>query len=74
MAPIYGIITALITPFDDKGIVDAAALRDLVELQVKGGVHGFFPLGTTGLGLSRLKNGSRWRRSSWTRCAGACRS
>lgn len=50
MAPIRGIITALITPFDDRGMVDEAALRDLVEFQVKGGVHGFFPLGTTGLG------------------------
>jgi 4-hydroxy-tetrahydrodipicolinate synthase len=50
MAPIRGIITALITPFDDKDMVDEVALRDLVEFQVKGGVHGFFPLGTTGLG------------------------
>lgn len=50
MAPIRGIISALITPFDDNGMVDELALRDLVEFQIKGGVHAFFPLGTTGLG------------------------
>ncbi len=47
---IEGIITALITPFDDGGEVDEGALRRLIDFQVKGGVNGLFLCGTAGLG------------------------
>ena len=47
-APLFkGVITALITPFRD-GKVDEAAFRNLIERQIAGGVHGVVPVGTTG--------------------------
>jgi 4-hydroxy-tetrahydrodipicolinate synthase len=42
-----GVITALVTPFRD-GAVDEAAFKALVEHQVSQGVHGVVPVGTTG--------------------------
>jgi len=42
-----GCFTALVTPFRD-GAVDVAALRRLVDRQVRGGVRGVVPCGTTG--------------------------
>ncbi len=47
-APLFkGVITALITPFRD-GTVDEAAFTALVERQIAAGVHGVVPMGTTG--------------------------
>ncbi len=42
-----GVITALVTPFRD-GAVDEAAFKALVNHQVSEGVHGVVPVGTTG--------------------------
>ena len=42
-----GSITALITPFKDDA-VDEAALRKLVDWQISEGTHGLVPVGTTG--------------------------
>lgn len=42
-----GVFPALITPFRD-GKVDEAAFVRLVERQIAGGVHGLVPVGTTG--------------------------
>src|SRR5262245_9377463 len=42
-----GTYTALVTPFR-KGQIDAAALGRLIQIQVKGGVDGIVPVGTTG--------------------------
>lgn len=42
-----GTFTAIVTPFRD-GKLDEASLRKLVEHQVKGGVDGIVPVGTTG--------------------------
>jgi len=42
-----GVYTALVTPFS-KGKLDESALKNLIELQVKGGVDGIVPVGTTG--------------------------
>ncbi len=42
-----GVFTALVTPFRD-GAVDEAALRGLVERQVSAGVDGIVPCGSTG--------------------------
>jgi 4-hydroxy-tetrahydrodipicolinate synthase len=47
MPPFQGSITALITPFKD-GSVDEAAFRKLVEWQIDQGTHGLVPCGTTG--------------------------
>jgi 4-hydroxy-tetrahydrodipicolinate synthase len=42
-----GTYTALITPFKN-GQIDEAALRQLIQLQIRGGVDGIVPVGTTG--------------------------
>ncbi|MGF1677965.1 MAG: 4-hydroxy-tetrahydrodipicolinate synthase [Candidatus Methylacidiphilales bacterium] len=42
-----GTITALVTPFRD-GLVDEAALNRLIDLQIEAGVEGLVPVGTTG--------------------------
>lgn len=42
-----GAFTALITPFRNGGI-DVEALESIVELQIKQGIHGLVPCGTTG--------------------------
>ena len=42
-----GVHTALVTPFRD-GAVDEAALRELVERQIAAGVDGLVPCGSTG--------------------------
>ena len=44
---LQGVYTALITPFTN-GDIDYAKLRELVELQIAGGVDGIVPVGTTG--------------------------
>jgi len=47
---IGGLFTAIITPFDSKGGVDADRLAELVRFQISRGVDGIFPCGSTGLG------------------------
>jgi 4-hydroxy-tetrahydrodipicolinate synthase len=42
-----GVFTALVTPFRD-GALDEAAFAALVERQIAAGVHGLVPVGTTG--------------------------
>lgn len=42
-----GTYTAIVTPFK-KGKIDEAALEKLVKAQIKGGVDGIVPVGTTG--------------------------
>ena len=51
--PFRGTYTVLITPFSEDGsAVDFAALADLVDWQIKEGIHGLIPLGSTGEFLS----------------------
>jgi len=47
-----GAITALVTPFDERGGIDEAALDRLVRWQVAAGIHGVCPCGTTGEGAT----------------------
>ena len=42
-----GAFTAIVTPFK-KGQLDEEAYRELIEFQIKGGIHGIVPCGTTG--------------------------
>lgn len=46
-----GVFTALVTPFQN-GAVDEAAVARLVERQIAAGVHGLVPVGTTGEGAT----------------------
>jgi len=43
-----GAYTAIVTPFNKNGDVDFGKLRELIELQVKNGIDGIVPMGTTG--------------------------
>jgi len=43
-----GIVTAMVTPLKDQSTLDHAGLERLIEHLIAGGVHGIFPLGTTG--------------------------
>ena len=43
-----GTYTAIVTPFRNTGKLDEAALERLVKAQIKGGVDGIVPVGTTG--------------------------
>jgi 4-hydroxy-tetrahydrodipicolinate synthase len=45
--PFKGVFTALVTPFRN-GAIDEAAFAALVERQIAAGVHGLVPVGTTG--------------------------
>lgn len=47
---VRGLFTALLTPFDEEGRVDAGQLARLVKFQVSKGVDGIYPCGSTGLG------------------------
>ncbi len=43
-----GTYTAIVTPFTAAGTLDEPALKRLIEGQIKGGVDGIVPVGTTG--------------------------
>jgi len=48
MLQLNGIIPALVTPFKADGAVDHDTLAAIVQYQLKAGVNGFVPLGSTG--------------------------
>ena len=45
---LQGVITALITPFNEDGSIDFYALKNLIEEQIEKGVNALLPMGTTG--------------------------
>lgn len=45
-----GIIPPIVTPIDEHENVNRKAIFKVVEYLIKGGVHGLFPLGSTGEG------------------------
>jgi 4-hydroxy-tetrahydrodipicolinate synthase len=47
-----GAMTALVTPFDEGGELDLAALERMARWQVERGIHGLVPCGTTGEGAT----------------------
>lgn len=47
MLNLSGAITAMVTPFRD-GKIDDSRLRDQIEFQIKSGINGLVPVGTTG--------------------------
>ncbi|WP_337022163.1 dihydrodipicolinate synthase family protein [Pantoea anthophila] len=48
MMKMQGILPALVTPFNAQGNVDHDQLASILEYQLKAGVSGFVPLGSTG--------------------------
>jgi len=45
---VRGIIPAMVTPLDKHGQINKAAIRKLTNYLLDGGVHGLFPVGSTG--------------------------
>ena len=43
-----GVFTALVTPFNDKNEIDRESLKKIVNFQIKEGISGLVPMGTTG--------------------------
>jgi 4-hydroxy-tetrahydrodipicolinate synthase len=50
--PFRGVYTVMITPLDASGAVDTAALAAFTDWQIREGIHGLIPLGSTGEFLS----------------------
>lgn len=48
MKKLYGVITAMTTPFTEEGKVDVTALEGQVEFLIQHGVQCLYPCGTTG--------------------------
>lgn len=48
MKKLYGVTTAMVTPFTSDDQVDEQALAGMVEFLIKRGVHCLYPCGTTG--------------------------
>ncbi|MBA3973166.1 MAG: dihydrodipicolinate synthase family protein [Candidatus Solibacter sp.] len=46
--PLRGIIPPLVTPLNPDGSLDLPGLDRLIDMLLQAGVHGLFPLGTTG--------------------------
>lgn len=44
----YGIVPPIVLPLTSDEHIDEKALRRLIDFEIEGGVHGIFPLGTTG--------------------------
>lgn len=47
---VKGIIPAIVTPMNDDESVNIDVLRQQIDRQIEGGVHGLFPFGTNGEG------------------------
>jgi len=48
MKKLTGAITAIVTPFQKNGEIDVPALKNFVKFQVKNGINGIVPCGSTG--------------------------
>jgi 4-hydroxy-tetrahydrodipicolinate synthase len=48
MKHLYGVTTAMVTPFDSEGKVDTSKVAQLTEFLISKGVNCLYPLGTTG--------------------------
>ena len=49
--PIEGVITALVTPFDDRGKLNLGMVKPLVDYNLGHGISGLFICGSTGEGI-----------------------
>lgn len=48
MKHLYGVTTAMVTPFDRNGKIDLPAVKELINFLISKGIHCIYPLGTTG--------------------------
>src|SRR5579863_1553768 len=48
MKKLTGAITAIVTPFQKNGEIDVPALKNLIKFQIKNGINGIVPCGSTG--------------------------
>ena len=68
-----GAMTAMITPFRD-GKLDEARLREQIEYQIKGGIDGLVPVGTTGESPTLDFRGARARHRAHRRGSARARA
>lgn len=54
MRKLYGIVCANITPMDGKGEIDLISLARFVDYMADSGIHGVYPCGTNGEGISLM--------------------
>jgi dihydrodipicolinate synthase/N-acetylneuraminate lyase len=47
---IEGVIAVLLTPFNQDGNIDYAAVKEIIEFMIDKGIHGMFPCGSVSLG------------------------
>src|SRR5699024_7363058 len=45
---LFGVVSAMTTPFDESGKVKLDSIEEHAEFLINKGVHGLYPLGTTG--------------------------
>ena len=58
LPPLHGVVPILVTPFDERGRVDAESLRHLVDFTVGAGVHGLgIALGSEVFKLTEAERG-----------------
>jgi len=48
MFKLEGVYVAMLTPFDEDGSINEGELRRIVDFQIEGGVHGLFPISSSG--------------------------
>lgn len=48
MKKLYGLTTAMITPYDNTGAVDLLKMKEMTRFQIEKGTHCLYPCGTTG--------------------------
>ncbi len=54
MKKLYGIVCANITPMYENGEIDLISLEKLIDNMASNGIHGVYPCGTNGEGISLL--------------------
>jgi 4-hydroxy-tetrahydrodipicolinate synthase len=60
MKRLYGVTTAMVTPFDENGNVELDKMEKLTEFLISKGVHCLYPLGTTGEMLRLSVQERKW--------------
>lgn len=56
MKNIKGAITAMVTPFERTGAIDVDALKRFVQFQIRNGINGIVPCGSTGEAATMTNN------------------
>ena len=69
MTGFRGVFPAIITPMTQDGRLNEAAFREVLEFNIRGGVHGFWVAGGTGEGILLDDDDHNLSPPDWTRLA-----